>query len=88
MLWDVSGALPFRSVVLVGDRLNSARWLIDRRPACPKAERVIGFAGLWGLKARATHVVLLPSYREFRRWRLLRIGIWFLQVRGATVERP
>jgi hypothetical protein len=88
MLWDVSAARPDRDVVLVGDRLAAVRWLLARRPACRKAERVAGTAGLWGLSARRIHVVLLPGYRRrLRRPALLRVGVWVLQLRGATVER-
>lgn len=87
MHWGMAVAQPTRDIVLVGDRLNSARWLLDRRPACRQAERVAGVGGLLGLSAKKVHVVLLPSHRRLRLPRLLRVGVWVLQRRGATVER-
>jgi hypothetical protein len=86
MLWDVSFAQD-RDVVLVGDRMGAIQWLLARRPACRKAERVTGTSGLWGLTGKHIHVVLLPGYRRLRRPTLLRVGVWVLQLRGATVER-
>jgi hypothetical protein len=87
MHWHVAVANPTRDIVLVGDRLNAARWLLDRRPACGQAERVAGVGGFLGLSAKKIHVVLLPSYRRLRLPRLVRVGVWVLQRRGATVER-
>jgi hypothetical protein len=87
MLWEVAAANAARDVVIVGDRLGAVRWLLDRRPTCRRAERVDGFGGFLGLSAKQIHVVLLPSYRRLRLPQLLRVGVWVLKRRGATVER-
>lgn len=87
MHWKVAAVHSTRDVVLVGDRLTAARWLCDTRPACRQAERVSGVNGLWGLSAKKIHVVLLPTYRRLRFHRLVRVGVWILRRRGATVER-
>lgn len=85
--WAVATPYWQRDVVLIGDRLGAVRWLIARRPPCHRAERVSGVGGLLGLSAKKIHVVLLPSYRRLRLPRLLRVGVWVLQRRGASVER-
>jgi hypothetical protein len=87
MTWDVAMTQPTRNIILVGDRLGAALWLIIRRPQCRLAERVSGVGGLWGLSAKKVHVVLLPTHRQLRFPRLVRAGVWILRQRGATVER-
>lgn len=74
-----------RHQVLIGADYEARRYA--QAHGLPEQVRVATEPGhLWGLRAEATHLVLLPTYQDLKNHWLLQVEVRLLERRGATVE--